>query len=81
MSHGFAHKPTGWSPGSIAVSQKAAAHESRASFRPAVRPGRRAVAAGLDTQDLAENQGQTRKSGPRRRERQFVEVGILRNES
>jgi hypothetical protein len=60
---------------------KAAAHELRASFRPAVTPGRRAVEAGIDRQDLADSQGQTRKSGTRRRERQFVERGMLRNES
>jgi hypothetical protein len=48
-------------------------HESRASFRPAPAPGRRAAAAGLDTLDLAENHEQTRRNGSRRRERRLVE--------
>lgn len=75
MSSGFAQKSIGRSAGSVAVSLKAAAHEARASFRPAERPGRRAVEAGLDRLDLAESQEQTRRGGTRRRERLFVEQG------
>jgi hypothetical protein len=75
VSSGFAHKPIGWSPGSVAVSLKAVPHEARASFRPAERPGRRATEAGLDRLDLAEDHEQTRKSGTRRRERLFAEQG------
>jgi hypothetical protein len=75
MSFASAHKSIGWSLGSAAVSPKPVAHEPRASFQPAVTPGRRAVAAGLDTLDLAERHEQTRRSGSRRRERLFAEQG------
>jgi hypothetical protein len=73
MSSGFPGSPIGKSQRSAAVSPEPTMHESRASFRPAATPGRRAAAAGLDTLDLAENHEQTRRNGSRRRERRIAE--------
>jgi hypothetical protein len=75
VSSKSAHKPIGWSQGFAAISSTPVAHEARASFQPSEKPGRRAVAAGLDTLDLAERHEQTRRSGSRRRERLFAEQG------
>lgn len=73
MSSGPVHRPIEWSPRSTAASQKPEAHESRAAFRPAVRPGQRSAAAGLDTFDLAERHDHTRRGAPRRRERRLAD--------
>ena len=73
MSSGPARKLIERFRGSAAASPKPDAHEPRASFRPAKKPGRRAAAAGLDRLDLAESHEQARRSGSRRRERQFAE--------
>ena len=69
MSSGPAYKSNDWSPRGSVASQKTDAHESREAFRPALRPGRRSAAAGLDTLDLTEQQDHTRRGAPRRRER------------
>ena len=73
MSSGPATKPIEWSPRSAVASQKSEAHESRAAFRPALRPGQRSAAAGLDTMDLAERHEHTRRGAPRRRERRLAD--------
>jgi len=73
MSSEPAHRTIQRSPRSAVASQESEAHESRAAFRPAVRPGRKSVAAGLDTWDLAERQDQSRRGAPRRRERNLTD--------
>jgi hypothetical protein len=73
MSFENAHKPIASTERFSAILSKPTAHESRASFRPAVTPGRRAVEAGFDRSDLAERDERRRRSGTRRRERQYVE--------
>ena len=55
------------------VSPVSVTHEPRASFLPIRRAGRRALAAGLDRQELAESHERTRRGVPRRRERLFVD--------
>jgi len=73
MSSGPLYRPIEWSPRSTATSQEPEAHESRAAFRAAVRPGHKSAAAGLDTMDLAERHDHTRKGAPRRRERRLAD--------
>jgi hypothetical protein len=73
MSVKTAHKPIAWTAGRSANSAEPVAHESRARFRPAVKPGRRAVAAGVDGLDLSEKHEHARRSGSRRLERLFAE--------
>jgi len=73
MSSGPTHNSFEWSPRSALASQKSEAHESREAFRPAVRPGQKSAAAGLDTFDLAERHDHTRRGAPRRRERRLAD--------
>jgi hypothetical protein len=75
VSSKSAHKPIGWSQGFAATSSAPVVREARASFQPAERPSRRAVAAGLDKLDLAESREQTRRSSSRKRERMLVDQG------
>ena len=73
MSFETAQKPIARTEGAASAATAPVAHESRARFRAAVRPGRRAVAAGVDSLDVSERHEQARRSGSRRRERLFVE--------
>lgn len=75
MSREPVYRSTGRSQTLAGLPSPTAAHEPRAAFRPSERPGRRAAAAGLDKQDLADSQEQGRKRDPRRRERVPVDRG------
>ena len=73
MSSETAHKPFARTRASAAIAPVTTVHESRARFRAAVRPGRRSLAAGLDSLDVSEGHEDARRSDSRRRERSFVE--------